>query len=321
MAAAELERRKLALGNQYDVPDHDRQHEQKTDVSLLPFSDLQSLLPPSPRTPFMLPSPLSSSPSPSYDSKANLEHEFDHAYAHDEHISPSNPHFLHNSFIDCAAFESSSRSYLQFQRMKYFTCDELEEDVDFALLVTNCSDDRVNGLYTLNGYRNGYVKYVECVNHEAVIYCNPKRGWTISLNRAVKYYSFPLFSRVPTVVDCHRQHIEWYSQAMHEESGGLPQVKSARVMGAYLLDLLFVGYARDAAHLLPCRATAIALMWCNKISIDVVNILTSYFIECRHDKCATCSKICSDLVLNGFKYLCRDCSGHAVFNLSYCDTF
>eukprot|EP01083_Nonionella_stella_P275450 935440_1 len=63
---------------------------------------------------------------------------------------------------------------------------------NLALLVSNCSDNKLNGLYLRLGYRNGYIKYTECINNISTIYCNPKRGWTISYNNAAYYYSYPL---------------------------------------------------------------------------------------------------------------------------------
>ncbi len=74
------------------------------------------------------------------------------------------------------------------------------KDKTLAPSVSNCSNNKLNGLYLRLGYRNGYVKYTECISNTATIYCNPKSGWPISYDNAAYYYPYP-FTDTPATVN------------------------------------------------------------------------------------------------------------------------
>eukprot|EP01084_Bolivina_argentea_P176570 305517_1 len=120
--------------------------------------------------------------------------------------------------------------------------DSVTKNAEFALMIKNCGEEKLNGLYLISGFRNGFVKYTECIRQRATLYCNPKRGWTISHNNAVYYYSFPMSEHPPTASDCTRNELKWCSQGIDFH---LPQIKSSSVIGYDCLDLLFVGFVRS----------------------------------------------------------------------------
>eukprot|EP00483_Globobulimina_turgida_P011069 UN11090 len=97
---------------------------------------------------------------------------------------------------------SGSRKNMEIQKFHTHGSETSAKNRDFALLVSNCRQNKLNGLYLLSGFRNGFVKYMECINNKATIYCNPKRGWTISYDNAVYSYSYPLTQNPPTIEDC-----------------------------------------------------------------------------------------------------------------------
>eukprot|EP01083_Nonionella_stella_P275449 935439_1 len=121
-------------------------------------------------------------------------------------------------------------------------CNNSTDNNNLALLVSNCSDMKLNGLYLISGYRNGYIKYTECINNLSTIYCNPKRGWTISHNNGVYYYSYPLTDTPPTI---NNNNSNWLCNFGSENVNNLPLIKSSSIIGHCFLDLLFVGFVRS----------------------------------------------------------------------------
>ena len=163
----------------------------------------------------------------------------------------------------------------------------------YAVMVAD-SRETLNGLYLVSGFRNGYVQYTECINHRASIYCNPKRGWTVSYNNAVCFYSYPLTPYPPTLKN------RWNCQGFDDDDN-MPQIRTSQSIGYHLLDLLFVGFYRYNSRQLH------EVNWLI-ISADIVQIFVDYFVVQTPDECENCSIECKNLMLYGLQWLCLDCS-------------
>eukprot|EP01084_Bolivina_argentea_P290604 499214_1 len=165
-----------------------------------------------------------------------------------------------------------------------------------ALSISNAGMKEVNGLYCVHGQRNGYVSFKmmktsDC-DYECVIYCNPNRGWTITKNSAVVYYSYPLTrgsKYPPTPLECESKAIEWKQQTGRYP---LPTVKVFHEDDGF--NLLFVGYF--------CEHHQFEVFIPNVI----VNLLCKFLWS--NLLCERCHQECDNVVLSGTAWFCNHCS-------------
>eukprot|EP01084_Bolivina_argentea_P154932 270044_1 len=133
----------------------------------------------------------------------------------------------------------------------------------YGLLVSNCCNKQLNGLYVKDGSKNGYTQYVHFVDKQTTIYCNPKRGWNICCKGGVDYYSYPLTLHPPTVLECDNFDVSWFSQGIDDIT--LPNIRSYSKDD--ILDFLFVGFTASNKR---------EIHW-YMIPIDIVRMFCDYY--------------------------------------------
>ena len=85
----------------------------------------------------------------------------------------------------------------------------------------------------------------------------------------------------------------------------VPQIKSSKVVGYDLMDLLFVGFFRSAMN------DDDGMCWF-MVSTDIIHLFCEYFVECLADRCDNCCRLCQNVLLCGFRWLCQECIGEAM---------
>ena len=187
-------------------------------------------------------------------------------------------------------------------RVKPFVEAKHLKSNDKILTICNSGSNDINGIYFTNGFRNGYVTFAKMTdmidtNSKCMIYCNPKRGWTITKNNAVHYYSYPV-SKLPPIND---DKYEWHTQIGKYP---LPSINYAQISDKYnCFDLLFVGFFRQNENKEDNNDNIIR--W-NLISTDIVHLFCNFFWS-SNNRCQHCLRQCQNVVLYGYRWLCDDC--------------
>ena len=250
-----------------------------------------------------------------YASRKNMEREkFNHSSLM---IRPSSSTLIKKTTMESDKIMVMDNDYLnenkEHKKIKKESLsynEEMEEnEIEIAFIVSDCKDIDLNGLYTISGFRNGHIKYTKCIDQKTTIYCNPKRGWTISdHDNVIKYYSYPITKQPPTIDTNNTAHwIKNNNNIISTPNKNISiNIKSSKNYGYNIIDLLFMGYIRDENinhHLKKC----------NMASFDIIDIFYIYFTTLIYDNCDNCKRECENVNLCGLKWLCKECNVEAMF--------
>jgi len=249
-----------------------------------------------------------------YASRKNMEREkFNHSSLM---IRPSSSTLIKKTTMESDKIMIMDNNYLnenkeheKIEKESLSHNEEMEEnEIEIAFIVSDCKDIDLNGLYTISGFRNGHIKYTKCIDQKTTIYCNPKRGWTISNHdNIIKYYSYPITKQPPTIDTNIAVWIKNNSNIISTPNKNISiNIKSSKNYGYNIMDLLFMGYIRD-------QNINHYLKKCNMASFDIIDIFYIYFTSLIYDNCDNCKRECENVNLCGLKWLCKECNVEAMF--------